>query len=279
MLTWAQLVAICYDQISDVSPEVFERALKDLAEPDFAKETKCIDAEKTYTTVAGTADYELPLGVVEVKEASFRAIPLKETVVANLGQRERYHSDGTTLRQGTPEKFFLENDRIHLVPAPGSAATLRVSYFALPTYRTKKKRYLALTGTTTTVVYLDLAIGEDLKTDTAPFYNVTRDITKNCSDYALDEGRHKYTVVAAIAGQVEGDEIEVDVHEYVPMIPEIYVARLIPYALAMGYASKENTGQYDYWMAVYTRQRDDVAGERAARGWPQQVVSNCRVIR
>ncbi len=279
MITWDDLVDICVGQINDVLPTVFERALKDLAEPDFAKETKCLDAEKTYTTVIGTADYEMPLGVVKVKEASFRAIPLDETTVANLKQRERYHSDGTTLRQGTPEKYFLENDRIHLVPAPSSAANLRVSYFALPTYRTKKKRYLALKDTTTTVVYLDLAIGEDLKTDTVPFYNVTRDITKNCSDYVLDDGRHKYTVVAAIAGQVAGDEIEIDVREYVPMIPEIYAAHLLPYALAMGYASKENTALYEYWMKEYERKRDEVAGERSARGWPQQVISNCKVIR
>lgn len=360
MITWDSLVDICVGQVSNVLPTVFERALKDLAEPDFAKETKCIDAEKTYTTVAGTADYEMPLGLVGVKRVTYRDIPLRETALANLGQRERYHSDGTTLRQGTPQKYFLENDRLHLVPAPNAAETLRVSYFTLPTYA--KKRFRALTGTTTTVVYLDLAIGEDLKTDLAAFFNVTRDATRHCNDYDLDGNRHKYTIggkiqvtvtdetdadlaaffaaaagelyvakgsaiavgdtftvggtgdttdnalaaakggavaagdlfevtgisgseavdyvgTAAITAQVAGDEIELDIHEYVPMIPEIYVNHLIPYAKAMGYAAKENTALYEYWMAEYERKRDEVVGERAARGWPQKVISNARVIR
>lgn len=273
MLTWDELVAICQDQIDNVAPRVFERALKDLAEPDFARATKCIDAEKTYTTVLGTPDYEMPLGLVEIKEVTWQGVPLKETSVANLGYQERYDSSGT-IRSGTPWKYFLENDRIHLVPSPNSAQTLRISYFGLPTYRTKKKRYLALSGTTTTVVYLDLAIGEDLKTDKVAFYNVTRDKTQNCSDYALDEGRHKYTIVAAIAEQVAGDEIEIDVHGYVPMIPEIYAERLIPRALAVGYASIGDTAQRDYWMAEYVRVRDEVAGERAARGYPEEVISD-----
>lgn len=360
MITWDSLVDICVGQINNVIPTVFERALKDLAEPDFAKETKCIDAEKTYTTVAGTADYEMPLGLVGVKKVTYRDIPVDESAVANLEQRERYHGDGTTLRQGTPQKYFLENDRLHLVPAPNASETLRVSYFTLPTYA--KKRYRALTGTTTTVVYLDLAIGEDLVTDMVPFFNVTRDITRNCNAYTLDGNRHKYTTggdfqvtitdaqetiadsykvtgeigiakgaaaavgdifkvlgtgdfktvqdlaaakesapvandlfrvtvitggsealeyvgIEAITGQVAGDEIEIDVHEYMPMIPEIYAANLIPYALAMGHASKEDTALYEYWMKEYERLRDKVAGERSARGWPQKVVSNCRVIR
>ncbi len=354
MLTWDELVAICQDQIGNVAPRVFERALKDLAEPDFARATKCIDAEVVYSTVVDTPDYEMPLGLVEIKEVTWRGVPLKETSVANFGYQERYDSSGT-IRKGTPWKYFLENDRIHLLPAPSSAENLRISYWTLPTYA--KKRYRALTGTTTTIIYLNLGIGEPLKTDTVAFFNVTRDITRNCNNYTLDGNRHKYTIggnieltvtdeqdadlaaffaaaagelyvakgaaivvgdtftvggtgdtldnalatakggavvaddlfevagiggsaavdyigAAAITGQVAGDEIEIDVHEYVPMIPEIYAERLIPRALAVGYASKGDTAQRDYWMAEYVRLRDEVKGERAARGYPKQVISD-----
>ncbi len=351
MLTWDQLVAICQDQIDNVAPTVFERALKDLAEPDFAKATKCIDAEVVYSTVVDTPDYEMPLGLVVIKEVTWRGVPVKEASVANL---VRYDSNGTILT-GTPWKYFLENDRINLVPAPNSVENLRISYFGLPSYA--KKRYRALTGTTTTLVYLNLGIGEPLKTDTVAFFNVTRDITRNCNNYTLDGNRHKYTIggnieltvtdeqdadlaaffaaaagelyvakgaaivvgdtfkvagngdvadnalatakggavaaddlfevtgiggsaavdyvgVASITGQVAGDEIEIDVHEYVPMIPEIYAERLIPRALAVGYASLGDTVQRDYWMAEYERLRDEVAGERAARGYPEQIISD-----
>lgn len=354
MITWGDLADICISQIEGVLPTVFERTLKDLAEPDFARATKCIDAEVVYSTVVDTPDYEMPLGVVAIKEVTWRGVPLKEASVANLGYQERYDSNGT-IQKGTPWKYFLENDRIHLLPAPSSVENLRISYFGLPSYA--KKRYRALTGTTTALVYLDLAIGKDLETDTVAFFNVTCDSTRNCNDYTLDGNRHKYTlggniqvtvtdeqdanlaaffaaeagelyvakgaaivvgdtfkvgaigdladnalatakesgVVAndlfevtgiggsaavdyvgteAITGQVAGDEIEIDVHKYVPMIPEIYADRLIPYALSAGYGSKGDTAQRDYWMAEYVRMRDEVAGERAARGYPEQVLND-----
>jgi len=354
MLTWDELIAICQDQIDNVAPRVFERALKDLAEPDFARATKCIDAETVIATVIDTPDYEMPLGLVKIKETTWRGVPLKETSVGNLVYQERYDSSGT-IRKGTPWKYFLENDRIHLLPAPSSVENLRISYYSLPTYA--KKRYRALAGTTTTAVYLDLAIGEDLKTDMVAFFNVTRDATRICNDYTLDGNRHKYTIggdfqvtitdasetiadsykvtgeigiakgaaaavgdvfkvlgtgdfktvqdlaaakesapaandlfrvtvitggsealeyvgTEAITGQVAGDEIEIDVHEYVPMIPEIYVDRLVPRALAAGYASIGNTAQRDYWMAEYVRLREEVAGERAARAYPEQIISD-----
>jgi len=354
MLTWDELVAICQDQIDDVAPRVFERALKDLAEPDFARATKCIDAEVVYSTVVDTPDYEMPLGLVEIKEATWRGVPLKETSVANLGYQERYDSSGI-IQKGTPWKYFLENDRIHLLPAPSSVENLRISYYSLPTYA--KKRYRALTGTTTTLVYLNLAIGADLEDDLMAFFNVTRDATRNCNSYTLDGNRHKYTLggafevtvtdasetiadsykvtgeigiakgaaaavgdvfkvlgtgdfktvqdlaaakgeapaandlfrvtvitggsealeyigIEAITGQVAGDEIEIDVHKYVPMIPEIYVSKLLNYALAMGYYSTGDTKEGDSRMAVYEFQRDEVAGKRAARGYPEQVISD-----
>ncbi len=351
MITWEGLIDICVVLLDEVLPTVFERALKDLAEPDFARATKCIDAEVVYSTVVGTPDYEMPLGLVAIKEVTWRGVPVKETSVAG---HVRYDSSGTILT-GTPWKYFLENDRIHLLPAPSSVENLRISYWTLPTY--VKKRYRALAGTTTTVIYLNLGIGEPLKTDTVAFFNITRDITRNCNDYTLEGNRHKYTLggnieltvtdeqdadlaaffaaaagelyvakgaaivvgdtfrvaatgdvadnalatakesavaandlfevtgiggsaavdyvgAASITGQVAGDEIEIDVHEYVPMIPEIYAERLIPRALAIGYASKGDTVQRDYWMAEYVRMRGEVAGERAARGYPQQVVSD-----
>ncbi len=274
MLTWDELVGLCETQMPDVNPAIFERALIDLAEPDFARVTECIDAEKAYTTVADTADYEMPLGVVRIKHVEYKGRPLDPTKVENFRPGERYQSDGTTLRTGTPRKYFTHNDRLHLLPAPSEAVALRVYFASLPTYATR--RFLALVGTGATTVYLEIGVPH-LATDTVSFSNITRSLAGNCSAYALDGNRHKYTV-ASIAGQVAGDEIELALHKYIPTIPEIHVQRLIPYAVSMGYASRGDHTRAKREMDEYERQRDEVKGERGLRGYPDGVVHNNPVI-
>ena len=273
-MTWEELVSICQVQMRDVLPAIFERALIDLAEPDFAMVTQCIDAEKAYTTVADTGDYEMPLGVVRLKHVEYKGRPLDPTKVENLRPGERYQSDGTTLKTGTPLKYYTHNDRLHLIPAPSAAESLRVYFASLPTYATR--RYIALTGTTTTIIYLDIGIPE-LADDTVTFTNITRNLTGACSAYALDGNRHKYTV-ASMAAQVAGDEIELALHKYIPMIPEIHVQRLIPYAISMGYASRGDHTRAKTDRKEYDRLRDEVKGERGLRGYPDGVVHNNPVI-
>ena len=261
MLTWDELVDICSLQMTVPNPVIFERALKDLAEPEFARMTECIDAEKAYTTVANTNNYELPVGVVRVKTVEYKGRPIDPTKVENLKDGEQYQSDGTTLRTGRPRKYYTHNDLLYLIPCPTEAAALRVRYASLPEYATR--RYFALAGTTTTLVYLDIGIPE-LADDTVTFTNITRTLTGACSVYALDGNRHKYTV-AAMAAQVAGDIIELNLHPYIPMIPEIHVQKLLPYALAMGYSSMDNDRGYDRKMAEFYALVADVKGERGLR--------------
>ncbi len=274
MLTWDELVSICEVEMPDVNPAIFERALIDLAEPDFAKETECIDAEKAYTTVASTGDYEMPLGIVRIKLVEYKGRPIDPTKIENLRPGERYQSDGTTLRTGTPRKYFTHNDRLHLLPAPSEAAALRLYYASLPTYVTR--RFFALTGTGATTVYLEIGIPA-LATDTVSFSNINRSLSGNCSAYVLDGNRHKYTV-ASIAGQVAGDEIELALHKYIPTIPEIHVQRLIPYAISKGYASRGDHARAQREMLEYERLRDKEKGERGLRGYPDEVVHKNPVI-
>ena len=274
-MTWNQLTAICEMQMPEVNPGVFERALIDLAEPDFAQATECIDAEKAYTTVASTGDYEIPMGVVRIKKVEYKGRPLEITKIENLYPGEKYQSDGTTLKTGTPRRCYTHNDRLHLVPVPTEATGMRLYFASLPTYATR--RYIALTGTTTTIIYLDIGIPA-LATDTVTFTNITRTLTGACSAYALVGNRHKYTVDAMVA-QVAGDEIELALHEYIPMIPEIHVQRLIPYAISMGYASLRDHARASREMVRYELLRDEVIGERGLRGYPDHVIHNNPVIR
>lgn len=276
MLTWDELVGICETQLRDIPPGIFENTLKDLAEPDFARETECIDAEKLYTTVAATNNYEMPLGVVRIKAVFYRGRKLEPTKVENLTTGEQYQSgDGTTLRTGDPRKYYTHNDRLYLVPCPTEAVALRVQFSSLPTYATR--RYFALTGTTTTKIYLDIGI-EELADDAVTFTNITRELTGACSAYSNANNRHVYTV-DAMAAQVAGDEIELTLHKYIPMIPEIDAHRLIPYALAMGYSFREDRINRNSQMQEYYALRDEVKNERAMRGYPEYVVTNNPVIR
>ena len=142
-------------------------------------------------------------------------------------------------------------------------------------YATRK--YIALTGTGPTTVYLEIGI-PDLAADTVTFTNVTRGLTGNCSAYALDGNRHKYTV-ASMAAQAVGDVISLVLYKYIPMIPEIHVQRLIHYAISMGYASQGKHAQARVEMQEYERKRDEVIGERNMRGYPTEVVHRNPVIR
>jgi len=276
MLTWNEMVEILTVELPNVYPGIFYDTLTRLAEPDFAKNVKCIDAEKSYTTVASDATYEMPLGIVAVKVVAFKGVPLTPINLANLGPTDRYHSDGTTLRTGTPWGYFFENDLLTLLPAPTQAANLRINYYTLPTYATKSFR--ALSGTSATVLYLDLAIGAALATDTVTVTNETRSLSANISAYALiDNFRHKYTV--AIAGQAENDIITMPLHKYVPMIPEIYVEKLLPYARAYGYNDMGNTEKFLFWMAEYERLRDQAAISRPGRAYPDTIFNDSALIR
>ncbi len=277
MQSWNELVETLITEMPNVYPGIFYDVLTKHAEPDFAAAVKCIDAEKSYTTTVSDPTYELPLGVVEIKVVTFKGVPLRKLHVANLRGTERYHSDGTTIRTGTPWGYFMENDQLHLLPAPTEAANLRISYFSLPTYATK--RYRALAGSGATTLYLDLAIGEELATDTVTVTNITRSsLTGNISAYTLDGLRHKYTL-GSIAAQAEGDEIQIPVHKYVPMIPEIYVPLLIPYARAHGYDHLGRTEQYLFWISEYERLRDEAAIARAGKSYPDTVFNNDTIIR
>jgi len=276
MLTWDEIVGICELQLWDIPPQIFERALKDLAEPDFARQTECIDAEKLYTTVVDTNNYEMPVGVIRIKSVEFKGKTLTATKVENLRSGQQYQmGDGTSLRSGTPTEYYTHNDRLYLLPSPTEAAALRVRYAVLPTYATR--RYFALTGTTTTVIYLDIGI-EELATDTVTFSNITQGLTGACSGYSNAGNRHAYTV-AAMAGQAVGDEIELVLTPYIPMIPEIHVHRLIPYALAMGYGHRGDTVRQNQKMVEYYGLANEVKGERHMRGYPDGVVHDNVVIR
>ncbi len=276
MQSWKQMVDILTGEMPNVFPGIFYEVLTKLAEPDFAEHVKCIDAEKSYTTTASTPNYEMPLGVVDVKVVAFKAVPLKPINLANLGPTDRYHSDGTTIRTGTPWGYFFENDQLHLLPAPTEAANLRINYYTLPTYGTKKFR--ALADSSPTVLYLDLAIGQDLTTDTVTVTNDTRSLSANISAYTLtDDLRHKYTV--AIAAQAEGDIISLPIHKYVPMIPEIYTPLLIAYARAHGYNDIGQPDKYLFWMSEYERKRDLAAIRRPGRAYPDTVFNDSAIIR
>ncbi len=275
--SWKQLVGKLVGEQPTVDPEVFYNALTDQAEPDFAKEVKCIDAEKSYTTIVDEPGYEMPLGVVEFKTVVYKGNPLIPINVSAIRDGQRYFSDGTTLRTGTPFAYFIENDRIMLLPAPTEAANLRVSYFTLPTYATKQ--YRALVDTDATTLYLDLPIGADLATDTVVVTNLSRSsLTGAISAYELtDDRRHKYTV-ASIAGQVEGDVIQIPVFKYVPSIPEIFISILLPYARAVGFNSKGDLSNYLFWMGEYERLRDKAAIDRAAKAYPDTVFNDTSLI-
>lgn len=78
------------------------------------------DKDTSITTVASTADYAYPSGVVFIKRVWWNGRPLK---LITFKQAESRNPTGATIT-GNPTEYYVWEGNITLVPTPSSAATL-----------------------------------------------------------------------------------------------------------------------------------------------------------
>lgn len=87
--------------------------------------------QATYITVAGKPQYRIPpRAVVQGLEAvellsGTRWIPLDEIPLAEA----RQYDPG---QQGTPQRYWVHGDQVHLVPTPPAGHTIRLHYYLRP---------------------------------------------------------------------------------------------------------------------------------------------------
>lgn len=93
---------------------------------------ECFLIERTYTspTVSGTQEYDFPTNAMAIKRATWNGIKLKpitmreDDAVTGLNQ--------STTATGTPQYYWTWNYTISLRPIPGSAQTLKLWTYNLP---------------------------------------------------------------------------------------------------------------------------------------------------
>lgn len=102
------------------------------AEMTLATEANVIeDKDTSITTVASTRDYALPTGLLALKRVEYNGYKLKP-----IDQREDdaltlNNSDSTS--EGTPQYYFVFENRIYLRPIPDAADTLTLFCYKEPT--------------------------------------------------------------------------------------------------------------------------------------------------
>ena len=104
------------------------------AQEQFALDTKSLWKDTTWTTVSGTATYDLPSNFMWEQFVTYDSKPLNP--ITRLDAVRLYGSDWATAT-GAPGAFIIDPEeaqkKILLVPIPQEAKTLGMRYFPLPT--------------------------------------------------------------------------------------------------------------------------------------------------
>jgi hypothetical protein len=85
----------------------------------------------TVSTAASTAAYRIPSRSVLSNVAEAEVVT-SSGAIRNLVQYDLSDKEDLPHENGTPGGFYLEGQNIYLVPTPGSAETLRLSYYIRP---------------------------------------------------------------------------------------------------------------------------------------------------
>ena len=96
----------------------------------FARETKCLEATDTSkTSVSGTQSYALPSDFYALKRLLYDGKIVFETSFNDIDETEIDETDYT----GTPESFYIWNNKIYFIPVPDTTGDIiSVYYYKMP---------------------------------------------------------------------------------------------------------------------------------------------------
>lgn len=165
MLSILRLNTLLPDGAVDYPDSVLLRELNDALTTKFERLVTDADAgywlqRQVYTTTAGSAILRMPprscgLSKIELGDASstpsYKRLPLLREGHADLYTAP----DGAF---GRPRFWVMRGDRIHLIPSPDTAYSVRVSYYLRPSRLTPAQTdgYITAVNKTTRVVTLDV---------------------------------------------------------------------------------------------------------------------------
>ena len=94
-----------------------------------SRETQCIEASTTITSVAGTQAYSRPTKAPEIWRVEFASAKLQ---LIDYRQRDQITFNDPTGQSGTPRYYLLYGDVITLYPTPVTAETITIYYYGEP---------------------------------------------------------------------------------------------------------------------------------------------------
>ena len=105
-----------------------------LAQQQFAMDSKALFKDKAYTSVAGTSTYTLPTDFIYEDTVTYNGLPLKPVSRHTLYQL--YPGTDWTTKTGTPIAYMIDPEAaslaLRLIPIPQDVQAISMRYYPLP---------------------------------------------------------------------------------------------------------------------------------------------------
>jgi len=293
-MTWDNLIARTLVPFEGRIGQIDTRAglYLDEAQEDFALFTRCFVKKINVYYYKEKSHITLPDDFVELAdEPIFRSHCLKKASSNSLDYTKSL--DTNIARIGTPYEYFIEDNRMYLIPRPQKSGVLTITYVGVPKslrslsglkrfrfdtvaseyFRVGdvlKSRIGASNSTTTTatverIEYLDALEGHIV------ISNITNGFTNNNEDFyasggEADQYANDYGTdwsqfvqgwnVLGIGGLARTKGVQFDYTDTKPQIPDVYHYHLVDYAKAMIHQDLGDIKQYQNHYSLYVANRE-----------------------
>jgi hypothetical protein len=293
-MTWDKLIARALVPFEGRMGQLDKRAglYIDEAQEDFSYYTKCF-VKKTNIYVYQEKSYVyLPKDFVELcDQPIFRANPLRKAISNSLDYTR--YSTTNLVRVSEPCEYYIESDRLYLMPRPVQSGTLTISYVAVPTsLRTfsnlKQVRFdnvvseyfdvgkvvksrIGESNSTTTTATIRRVEYEDALSGVLTLSDITNGFTNNnenfyeasdeSAQYELDYGTAWNSFintwnVLGLGGLAQTNGVQFDFADVSPEISDVYHNYLVDYVKAMIHQDIGNGQEYQNHFSLYIANRE-----------------------
>jgi len=293
-MTWDKLIARTLVPFEGRIGQIDSRAglYLDEAQEDFALYTKCFIKKINIYYYKERSFITLPNDFIELADQPlFRSNSLRRAMSNSFDYTRSL--DTNIVRIAEPMEYFIEDNRMYLIPRPPKSGVLTITYVGVPNslrslsglkrfrFDTVASEYFRVgdviksrigasntTDTTATVErveYLDALEGHIV------ISNITNGFTNNNEDfyasggeadqYANDYGTNWSQFVEGwnvlgIGGLARTKGVQFDYTDTDPLIPDVYHQYLVDYAKAMIHQDLGNMNEYQNHYALYVANRD-----------------------
>ena len=293
-MTWDKLIARALVPFEGRIGQLDKRAglYIDEAQEDFSYYTKCF-VKKTNIYVYKEKSYvSLPKDFVELCDKPiFRSNPLRLAMSNSLD----YTRNSTTnlVRVSEPVEYYIESDRLYLIPRPVQSGILTVTYVAIPTslrtYSSLKqirfdnvvseyfdvdktvKSRIGESNSTTTTATIRRVEYEDSLSGVLTISDITNGFTNNDENFYESSGESAQYESSygtnwnsfintwntlGLGGLAQTNGVQFNFTDVSPQIPDVYHNYLVDYVKAMIHQDIGNGQEYQNHFSLYIANRE-----------------------